>query len=262
MVCSAAPIINLKGVKRMSANTDNNISILQQQQPTCVATVHENVCVQGTVTITPSVVSGESTSFCMGNPLIGSCEGELSESCVFTVSQNICVQIPLTFSATASAVEDGIVCGDPDIGPCTGTAGCTQTIGFFRDNPLTNDLIAQAGGSIVLGINGNGLSFTVTAANANAVLNFNTPSPPAPANPPLAQQYQALYAQLLAANLNVLNLASQNVEICSYAIEAIAAANNFLATSPAGGTTGAPAFQEDLERFNAGNAPGCPVHCD
>jgi len=167
----------------------------------------------------------------------------------------------LTFSATASAEEDGIICGVPDIGPCTGTGGCTLSIGAFRDNPLTNELIEGAGGSIVLGVDDDGLSFTVTTANANDVLNFNTPSPPAPENPPLAQQYQVLYAQLLAANLNVLNLQSQGVEICSFAIQAINAANNFLATSPPGGTTGAPAFQEDLARFNSGNAPGCPLHC-
>mgnify|MGYP001041356202 CR=1 FL=1 len=183
------------------------------------------------------------------------------DTCQFTVSQNICVQIPLTFSATASAEEDGIICGVPDIGPCTGTGGCTLSIGAFRDNPLTNELIEGAGGSIVLGVDDDGLSFTVTTANANDVLNFNTPSPPAPENPPLAQQYQVLYAQLLAANLNVLNLQSQGVEICSFAIQAINAANNFLATSPPGGTTGAPAFQEDLARFNSGNAPGCPLHC-
>lgn len=108
------------------------------------------------------------------------------DTCQFTVSQNICVQIPLTFSATASAEEDGIICGVPDIGPCTGTGGCTLSIGAFRDNPLTNELIEGAGGSIVLGVDDDGLSFTVTTANANDVLNFNTPSPPAPENPPLA----------------------------------------------------------------------------
>lgn len=241
-------------------NNKNNAAILQQQ-PTCMTVVHETVCVQGIVTITPNVRSGQSTSFCVGNPRIGRCGGELRDSCQFRVSQNICVQIPLAFSATASAEEEGIVCGEPDIGPCTGTEACTQSIGFFRDNPLTNELIESAGGSIILGTDSDGLSFTVTTANANAVLNFNTPSPPAPANPPLAQQYQVLYAQLLAANLNVLNLQAQGAEICPFAIEAIAAANNFLATSPPGGTTGAPAFQEELARFNSGNAPGCPIHC-
>lgn len=253
----------------MSVCTDCNNSntktftTLQNEDNVCESVVHETVCVQGNVTITPSVVSGPSTSFCVGNPIIGSCPGELRRNCVFTVSQNICVQIPLTFSATASATANGVVCGVPDIGPCEGTTACTHTIGFFRNNSdFTNELITNAGGSIILGINNNGLSFTVTTANANDVLDFNTPSPPAPADPPLSQQYQNLYAQLLAANLNVLALEAEGIDVCSFALEAINAANIFLANSPAGGTTGAPDYQEPLEEFNSGEAPGCPTHCE
>lgn len=253
----------------MSVCTDcktiNSLAVTPRQndETVCQTTVHETVCVQGTVTITPSVVSGDSRSFCVGNPIIGSCSGNLQDTCVFTVSQNICVQIPLTFSATAVAEEDGIVCRNPEIGPCTGTTACTHTIGFFRNNPaVTNELITNAGGSIILGVNGNGLSFTATTGNANDILSFNTPSPPAPENPPLAQQYQNLYAQLLAANLNVLALEAQGVEVCTFAITAINNANTFLANSPPGGTTGAPGFQEPLEEFNSGEAPGCPVHCE
>lgn len=210
------------------------------------------------------VRSGRSRSFCVGDPVIGSCEGELRRFCQFTVSQNICVQILLIFSATASAVSNGIVCGTPETGPCPGAPsdGCTHTIGFFRDNPeITNQLITDAGGSIVLGT-GMGLSFTVTTANANDVLNFNVPSPPAPEDPPFAQQYQVLYAQLLAAKLNVLALQAQGIEICDFATDAIAAADTFLENSPAGGMAGAPAVQEPLELFNSGNAPGCPPHCE
>ncbi|MHC1723950.1 MAG: hypothetical protein AB9836_12190 [Aminipila sp.] len=241
---------------------DETVTVLQQEPGVCESIVHETVCVQGTVTITPSVVSGTSTSFCVGNPIIGSCPGELQRTCEFTVSQNICVQIPLTFSATASAVENGLVCSTPDIGECEGTTACTHTIGFYRNHPeVTNELITNAGGSIILGINSNGLSFTVTTANANDVLSLNTPAPPAPANPPFANQYQNLYAQLLAANLNVLALEEQGVEVCTFALQAISAANTFLANSPVGGTAGAPGFQEPLERFNSGEAPGCPVHC-
>jgi hypothetical protein len=245
----------------MSVKTNtNNISILQQE-PSCQTMVHKNVCVQGTVTITPSVTTGEVTSFCIGNPLIGSCAGEMRENYEFTVSQKVCVQIPLTFSATASAVEDGIVGNGADLGQCTGT-GCTQVVSFYRDNPITIGLIENAGGSIVLGINGNGLSLSVTTANVNDVLNFNAPSPPTPASFPLDQQYRFLYAQLLAANLNVLALEDLGVEICTYAIEAIAAANDFLATSPPEGKAGALEHRDDLARFNSGNAPGCPFLCD
>lgn len=136
-------------------------------------------------------------------------------------------------------------------------------MGFFQNHPeVTNALITAAGGSIILGIDSLGLSFTVTTANANNVFSFNTPSPPAPSSPPLANQYQVLYAQLLAANLNVQSLIDHGVAICTFASDAIAAANNFLANSPSGGMAGAPDVQEPLAQFNGGNAPGCPAHCE
>lgn len=226
----------------------------------CPTTVHETVCVQAEVTITPNVVVGKVQSFCVGNPIIGRCPGTPSTTgtCTFNVSQNICVQVPLTFSATAEARPDGIVCGTPATGPCPGVTACTHTIGFYRNHPeITNALIESTPtDSIVLGIDSMGLSFTVTTANANDVLNFNVPSPPAPSSPPLAQQYQVLYAQLLTAQLNLLSGAT-----CPFATNAINNANTFLATSPAGGTTGAPAVQDPLAQFNEGNAPGCPMHC-
>ncbi|WP_242966707.1 hypothetical protein [Desulfosporosinus sp. FKA] len=86
----------------------------------CPATVHETVCVQADVTITPSVVVGDVESFCVGDPIIGACPGTPSPTgtCTFTVSQNICVEIPLTFSAGATAVPSGIVCGKAQIGQC------------------------------------------------------------------------------------------------------------------------------------------------
>jgi hypothetical protein len=256
-------VICLKNCPKCVNPDEITIKPLQQEQTGCQKIVHETVCVQGTVTITGNVENGDSRSFCVGDPMIGSCPGELVDSCVFTVSQNICVQIPLTFSATASAVSDGLVCNTPEPGPCPGVVeDCTHSIGTFRNDPdFTNQLITDAGGSITLGT-GSGLSFVVNTANANDVLNFNVPSPPAPEDPPFAQQYQVLYAQLLAAKLNVLNLQAQGVPICTFATEAIAAADTFLDNSPEGGMSGAPNVQEDLEQFNAGNAPGCPPQCE
>lgn len=197
----------------------------------------------------------------MGNPLIGACNDStppISECC-FTVCQKICVQIPLTFAAKAVAEPDGIECGEAGIGECNGEAeGCTFTIGYYKNHKEERDaLIAAAGGSIVLGVAGQGASFTVTAANAGNVLDFLTPSPPAPDSPPFDQQYQVLYAQLLAARLNV-----QGGATCKYITDAIAAANAFLASSPSGiGKEGAPDVQKPLAMFNEGNAPGCPFHC-
>ncbi|UWG98629.1 hypothetical protein LPY66_07530 [Dehalobacter sp. DCM] len=211
------------------------------------------------VTIIPDVQVGEVKSFCVDGPFIGACPGTPSptETCTFDVSQRICVEIPLTFSASAEAEPKGIVCGNPTTGPCRTITGCTHTIGFYRNHPdVTNALITNAGGFIILGINASGLSFIVTTANANDVLSFNTPSPPAPNSPPFAGQYQVLYAQLLAANLNVLSGAT-----CAFAIAAIDAANSFLATSPPGGMAGAPIVEMPLDEFNMGAASGCPGHC-
>jgi len=244
----------------MSVCTDCNkiisktVTTLQNEEQVCETTVHENVCVQATVTITPEVTSGPSTSFCLGNPVIGSCEGTLRRNCVFTVSQNICVQIPLTFSATATAVPNGIVCGEPDIGGCEGTGGCTRTRGFFQ----THDAVVTAllaAGPIILGINDDGFSFTVTTlADAQLVFTNSVPGSPNP-------QYDQLYAQLLTAQLNVRNLTAQGVEICQSVLDDIAAANNLLALDVIQPNDVVSGIQEDLAEFNEGNAPGCPVHC-
>ncbi|UOO37361.1 hypothetical protein IZU99_08870 [Oscillospiraceae bacterium CM] len=181
-----------------------------------------------------------------------------TDSCKFAVSQNICVQIPLTFKADVSAISAGIACGTPASGNCSTVTGCTYSFGYFSTHPaLTNSLITAAGGSIILGIDNLGASFTVTTANSAAVLSLNTPSPPAPSLPPFARQYQNLYAQLLASNLNVINGATcDNVSI------AISNANTFIATSPSGvGKAGAPLVAAPLAAFNLGNLSGCPEHC-
>lgn len=123
---------------------------------------------------------------------------------------------------------------------------------------MTNALITNAGGTIVLGALGMGASVSVTTANANDILSFNTPSPPAPGSAPFSNQYQVLYAQLLGAILNVLRGAT-----CQFATESIANANAFIAASPSGvGMDGAPDVQDPLALFNEGTAPGCPEHCE
>lgn len=225
-------------------------------------TVKETVCIGADVVITPEVYVGEPQSYCVGPPLIGECDGFLEQYCSFSVSQRICIQIPLNFSASAVATPTGIACGTPAIGECGDVppppTGCAHTIGYFKNHlEETNALITAAGGFIILGSGSNGLSYTVTTANAFDVLNINTPSPPVPPTNPFAPQYRVLYAQLLGAKLNILNGAS-----CQFAIAAIEAADEFIANSPTGGSQGAPELQEDLELFNSGSAPECPGHCE
>ena len=224
----------------------------------CPTTVHDTVCVDAEITITPTITLGEIRSYCVGDAEIGACPGIPSQSCTFNVRQEICVQIPLNFEANATATPIGIVCGTPGTGLCSSPTSCTFTIGYFKNHPdLITTLLVIAGGSIDLGNSITGLGFTVTTtADAIAVLNFDIPSTALPTTPVFATQYSVLYAQLLAAILNVLNGAT-----CDAAIEAITAANDFLATSPAAGVAGAPALQEELALFNEGNAIGCPEHC-
>lgn len=234
--------------------TTNVVTVLQNEEGTCETLIHEDVCVQATVTITPEVIVGPSTSFCLGNPTIGGCPGILRENCVFAVSQNICVQIPLTFGATAAAVANGIVCGNTDIGGCQAVGGCTHTRGFYANNEtVTAALLAE--GPIILGIDGDGFSFTVTTlADANTVFTNAVPGSPNP-------QYDQLYAQLLAAQLNVRALEDQGIPICQFALDAIAAANALLALENIQPNDVVSGIQEDLATFNEGDAPGCPIHC-
>lgn len=101
-------------------NAANTAAAAAAVPETCPATVNQTVCVQADVTVTPDVDVGDVESFCVGDPTIGGCSGDLSPTgtCTFTVSQSICVQIPITFKASAVAVPSGIVCGTPAVGEC------------------------------------------------------------------------------------------------------------------------------------------------
>ena len=223
----------------------------------CPTTVHDTVCVDAEITITPIVTVGDIHSYCVGDPEIGACPGIASQFCTFNVRQEICVQIPLTFAASAIATPNGIVCGNPGVGSCSATT-CTYTIGYFKNHPeIISELLISAGGTIDLGNSLTGLGYIVsTVAEAVNVLNFNIPSSALPTTPIYAIQYSVLYAQLLAAKLNVLNGAT-----CDAAMTAITAADEFLALSPLTGVGGAPNLQDELALFNEGNASGCPEHC-
>lgn len=226
----------------------------------CPRTVHEIVCVDALITIRPEVTVGTIVTFCDGDPIIGGCEGTLQPFCTFRVGQPICVQIPLTFNALATAAANGITCGDPETGNCPqAPTGCTHSQGFYRTHEdFTASLIELAGGSIVLGDDSMGASFTVTPGNVDLVFNRDVPVPPAPSDNNFNAQYDALYIQLLAARLNQLNGAT-----CVFAQEAIDAANAFLASSPATGQAGAPALTDALTLFNEGEAgDDCPEHCE
>ncbi|MGG0790414.1 hypothetical protein ABE132_17195 [Peribacillus simplex] len=265
----------------MAEEKNREVSAQQVELPGCTPTVSAQVCVEADITVTPTVVAGTPVVNCVGNPTPVSCQEmgftpSATGSCVFTVSQVLCINIPITFDAEANTVTGTVACGELFNGPnCEDIpppgVGCVHTRGFFGSSPQGQALTAQLitdFGPIVLGNDNSGLSLTIdTAAEAQAVFDNNPPAP-APTNPPCANnlvaQYHQLYAQLLTANLNVLNLEQQGFAVCQEALDVIAAANAFIAasTTPCG-VTGAPAFSALLTDFNEGTlSPNCPPHCD
>ncbi|MCD7036342.1 hypothetical protein LRR81_19025 [Metabacillus sp. GX 13764] len=126
---------------------------------------------------------------------------------------------------------------------------CVLTRGYYANHPdVSQQLLSQAGGQIVLGTDSQGFSFTVTSQNIIDVLSGRVPGRPSP-------QYQQLYTQLLTANLNVLNGAG-----CSFAESVINSANVFL-SNPVQNNPQASAIQQQLAQYNEGDAAGCPGHC-
>jgi len=235
----------------------NRNSQILQQVGGCTPTVSTEVCIEADVTVTPSVTAGDPVVNCIGDPFIGTCEDlgftpSTNGTCTFTVSQVLCVNIPLTFQAEAVAVEGDVACGPVFNTPnCVNGPGdaCTFSRGFFQTNEeAALLLLAEAGGEIVLGMDGEGFSLTVTAANIDVVLEGNAPEAP-------SQQYAQLYSQLLTANLNVINGAT-----CPFAINTINLANMFIAESELDDDV-ASGIQELLELYNTGGAPGCPDEC-
>lgn len=94
---------------------EDNYSQMHREQG-CTRFIHQRVCVQGTVTVTPDVRAGDIRSYCLGDPIIGGCNGELEENCNFAVGQNMYIQVPLTFTTTVDATSDGLVCHAPNPG--------------------------------------------------------------------------------------------------------------------------------------------------
>lgn len=132
----------------MDDNFDNDVI----QQPSiedechkdnqCPTTVHETVCVQAKVTITPDVKVHDIKYSCDNDPIIWDCEEskECSDSCTFVVGQKICVEIPLTFSANAKVDPLGIGCGTPENGKCHKKPPCKDKAPLL-DPQIKRDII-------------------------------------------------------------------------------------------------------------------------
>lgn len=253
-------------VNNSNDNSNKEIPVVKNQvlqEEDSVRIFHETVRGVAELIITPNIIPGPGSSTCIGDPFFLPEFPETEPDCKFIVGQDICVEFSVSFGAIPSTGQTGIIRVTPEMGSSDEQppSGCTHTIGFYQNHPTeTTDLINLAGGEIILGIeNGGilqGLSIRVTPASADQVLSSQTPLPDG-TPPNLINQYQQLYAQLLAAQLNVLSGAS----LCTAASDAISDANDFLASSPVA-IDGAPAIQEVLASYNEGEIPGCPLHCD
>ncbi|MDN4525101.1 hypothetical protein [Fictibacillus fluitans] len=155
--------------------------------------------------------------------------------------------IVITFDAAQHTLT---ITGDPVFNcPPSDDPSCVLTRGYYANHPeVSQQLLSQAGGQIVLGADSQAFSLTVTSQNLIGVLSGNVPGGPSP-------QYQQLYTQLLTAKLNVLNGAG-----CPLATMYINNADTFL-TNPTQNDPGASDIQQLLASYNEGNADGCPEHC-
>lgn len=224
----------------------------------CPVTVSDQVCLQADLEIVPSVTAQTINVRCVGGPVLGPCVAPpptvAPTPCRFSVSQVICAEFKLNFSAEAAVRSTSATCDMPALTPCPPTppppppGSCTHTIGFWRNQ----------GADLIFGFlpiqlgNGGGLTVDVTTtAQAVTILQPST-------GPSSVPQYNQLYAQLLAANLNVMSGAG-----CPAATAAIEAANEFLSGSATPDQpTVAAALAGTLEQYNSGELAGCPGHCD
>ncbi|MFD0959662.1 hypothetical protein [Paenibacillus chungangensis] len=228
----------------------NQQTVVVQQAPeaNCPVTVSNQVCLQADLEVIPSIETETINVTCVGSPFIGRCNGSQEpQPCRFSVSQVVCAEFMINFSAIAMVENTSAVCEEPVIGPCPEPGACTHTIGYWRNQGTQ---FVEDNLPILLG-NGGGLSINVdTLAEALLILQPATGPSPVP-------QYNQLYAQLLAAKLNVLNGAT-----CQGAVDAIAAGDAFLSGSAvADQPLVAAALAMTLEMFNSGSLTGCPPEC-
>lgn len=255
------------GSKNASQSNGNPV-VQQQEEIACTRTINQTITEIAEILITPVITPQQAETTCIG-PLtfLDEFPADVDQECNVVVAQEVCVQFDVEFGADVETGQTGAICGEPAEGECPANGeGCVLSAGFYTNNEtVTEGLLQAAGGEILLGTvtNGtlNGLSVIADATNVFDILGPNF-IPPGNLTPPLLGQYRQLYRQLLAAQLNVISLQQQNIEPCPFVEIWIAAANDFLANSPQGGTTGAPLIQERLELFNVGAAPGCPNPCE
>ncbi|HPO03955.1 MAG TPA: hypothetical protein PLV37_00385 [Bacillota bacterium] len=93
----------------------STLDINPLQVNTCEGVAYQTSTVCVPVTVTPFAVTGTTTTFCCGMPVVApdtnTCPGVLNGSCVFTITQDICTAVPVDFGATAVPGSPSVLCG-------------------------------------------------------------------------------------------------------------------------------------------------------
>jgi len=104
------------------------------------------VCVP--VTVTPFAITGETTTFCCGEPTVSpsttQCGGIENGSCFFTITQNICVSIPVEFGATATVGDPSVQCGEATSENVCINCGANNGEGVLSVNSTTSKKVISS----------------------------------------------------------------------------------------------------------------------
>lgn len=118
--------------------------ILQQADNTCTRTFNETVTEAAELIITPNIVSGPTSTRCMGEPRIVRNFPEVVQTCGFTVEQDICAQFEVIFGAHAEVGRTGLICGTPEVGECQAPPPVKCCLGVGETNQGNTEVTTVA----------------------------------------------------------------------------------------------------------------------
>ncbi len=94
--------------------SEENTTLVQQENETCPAVGYQAVTVSVPVTVKPFAHAGSTTTKCCGKPIVkpGNITGPGTKNgiCNFTIGQNIVVSIPVAFGAEATVGDTYVDC--------------------------------------------------------------------------------------------------------------------------------------------------------
>ncbi|AOV06551.1 hypothetical protein [Sporosarcina ureilytica] len=135
----------------------NQRVVIQQVETPCTRTFHETVTEAAELIITPNIISGPTSTRCVGEPRIVTTFPTVQPDCRFTVEQDVCAQFEVTFGAHAEVGDTGVICGEPGTGPCPPPPSNTCCLAVAETNQGNTDVTTTAT------LNGNPLEAAVAS---------------------------------------------------------------------------------------------------